>query len=164
MEAITLEQLSAYLPYKVKAVDRDMHIRTVVYNHFTYNLSTVGINHLIFTDGVLLNPHKLILRPLSDLTETIVHDGVSFNPLVELIKLQNPNFEFTGRYSDFLIEKDGYPRDCCRLMATMSIKIIPPFINHPHWVIKKLHEWHFDTFGLIEKGLAIDINTIKNEK
>lgn len=26
---------------------------------------------------------------------------------------------------------------------------------------KKLFEWHFDVFGLIPKGLAIDINTIE---
>jgi hypothetical protein len=29
-------------------------------------------------------------------------------------------------------------------------------------VISKLFEWHFDVFGLIEKGLAIDINTLSN--
>lgn len=28
---------------------------------------------------------------------------------------------------------------------------------------QKLLEWHFDIFGLIEKGLAIDINTLQNE-
>ena len=26
----------------------------------------------------------------------------------------------------------------------------------------KLLEWHFDIFGLIEKGLAIDINTLND--
>lgn len=29
-------------------------------------------------------------------------------------------------------------------------------------VIQRLFEWHFDVFGLIEKGLAIDINTLDN--
>ena len=28
--------------------------------------------------------------------------------------------------------------------------------------IEKLYEWHFDIHGLIEKGLAIDINTLKS--
>ena len=27
-------------------------------------------------------------------------------------------------------------------------------------LVSKLIEWHFDVFGLIEKGLAIDINTL----
>ena len=30
-----------------------------------------------------------------------------------------------------------------------------------HLDFEKLVSWHFDVFGLIEKGLAIDINTIK---
>lgn len=29
------------------------------------------------------------------------------------------------------------------------------------YILSKLFEWHIDVFGLIEKGLAIDINTIK---
>ena len=31
----------------------------------------------------------------------------------------------------------------------------------PKWIFDKLHEWHFDTKGLIKKDLAIDINTLK---
>ena len=31
-----------------------------------------------------------------------------------------------------------------------------------HLDFEKLVSWHFDVFGLIEKGLAIDINTIKD--
>ena len=30
----------------------------------------------------------------------------------------------------------------------------------PFWVGQKLFEWHFDVFGLIKKGLVIDINTL----
>ena len=30
----------------------------------------------------------------------------------------------------------------------------------PYNIVSKLFENHFDVFGLIEKGLAIDINTI----
>jgi hypothetical protein len=32
-----------------------------------------------------------------------------------------------------------------------------------HQDVQKLFEWHFDVFGLISKGLAIDINTLKNQ-
>ena len=50
-------------------------------------------------------------------------------------------------------------------------KIVPrsKFIGNPldykilensYNVIQKLLEWHFDIFGLIEKGFAIDINTL----
>ena len=33
----------------------------------------------------------------------------------------------------------------------------------PYQMIKILLEWHVDIFGLIDKGLAIEINTITNE-
>ena len=29
-----------------------------------------------------------------------------------------------------------------------------------YWKIEKLFEWHFDVFGLIEKGLAINVNDL----
>jgi hypothetical protein len=31
----------------------------------------------------------------------------------------------------------------------------------PNWTVEKLLEWHFDIYGLIEAGLAIDINTLE---
>jgi hypothetical protein len=35
---------------------------------------------------------------------------------------------------------------------------------NPSEIREKLAEWHFDVFGLIEKNLAIDINTLENER
>ena len=35
-------------------------------------------------------------------------------------------------------------------------------IQEPKNDYEKLFEWHFDIFGLIEKGLAIDINTLSD--
>ena len=32
----------------------------------------------------------------------------------------------------------------------------------PHGLVSILYEFHFDVFGLIENGLAIDINTLNN--
>jgi hypothetical protein len=29
------------------------------------------------------------------------------------------------------------------------------------WITDRLTEWHFDIFGLIDDGLAVDINTVK---
>ena len=34
----------------------------------------------------------------------------------------------------------------------------------PYGVVEKLLEWHFDIFGLLEKGLAVDINTINKNQ
>ena len=37
-------------------------------------------------------------------------------------------------------------------------------LSNTYQEVQKLLEWHFDVFGLIEQGLAIDINTIKIEE
>lgn len=36
-------------------------------------------------------------------------------------------------------------------------------VGHQKQLFEKLYEWHFDIDGLIEKGLAIDINTLESE-
>ena len=78
---------------------------------------------------------KPILRPLSDLTKEIEVNGEKFVPLDELWKYHN----FSAmRWGD--IETDP--------------------TRYPYTIVEKLLEWHFDIHGLIEKGLAIDINTL----
>jgi len=77
---------------------------------------------------------KPIFRPLSDLTKEIEHNGVKFIPAQ---KLGESGFVFPGHTWVHMV------------------------LELPYWVIEKLIEWHFDVFGLIEKGLAIDINTIE---
>jgi hypothetical protein len=69
---------------------------------------------------------KLILRPLSDLTDDQI------NELDTLHDFSNMSF--------------------------MSIKLNP--LRYPYVIVNKLFEWHFDVFGLIPEGLAIDINTL----
>jgi len=78
---------------------------------------------------------KQILSPLSDLTKEIEVNGEKFVPLDELWKYHN----FSAmRWGD--IETDP--------------------TRYPYTIVEKLLEWHFDIHGLIEKGLAIDINTL----
>lgn len=58
-----------------------------------------------------------------------------------------PLSDLTNKESNLLLDKDI-------LAVTYDIKLIR------YGDVLKLLEWHFDVFGLIEKGLAIDINTI----
>lgn len=78
---------------------------------------------------------KLILRPMSDFYNQInVRDGLII-----------PN--------DFLMEKFG---DTSCITYNMLVG------SYTKWeFVKKLAEWHFDIFGLIEKGLAISIHDVK---
>lgn len=79
---------------------------------------------------------KIILRPLSDLTKEITVNGETFVPLVTL-----------------------YNSDYYRKGMNEVISNVMHLKNQIFWY-SRLFEWHFDVFGLIKKGLAIDINTL----
>lgn len=74
-----------------------------------------------------------VCRPLSDLTKPITHNGETFVPM-EKIELSQLDPDIVTRWikAELLIFKN-------------SLKLI---------------EWHFDIAGLIEKGEAIDVNTL----
>ena len=66
------------------------------------------------------------------------------------------------------LSKDMLSKYYKHLMADDLDKIIEDTIawplNQSYTFTQKLLEWHFDIFWLIEKNLAIDINTIKCTK
>ena len=137
---LELKHLAPYLPYGV-----------MIYSKFknSDNYSTFEINHKNFNSTLTHNSRKPILRPLSDLSEVIEHNNEKFIPTE-------------------LLDSDEYPID---FFVDTNFEYILDWINcyqknhHilflPFGLINQLIEWHFDVFGLIEKGLAIDINTIK---
>lgn len=86
---------------------------------------------------------KPILRPLSDLTKQMEIDGLKTIPTFELERIY-PEFGFAVRE-----------------IATTDVDILKIEITSiPYKIMEQLFEWHFDVFGLIDAGLAIDINTI----
>jgi len=93
----------------------------------------VGRHHG-YLKPLYLGDFKPILRPLSLLTKEIEHLGERFVP-----------------YDTNIFTKYR--------MNTLHPKHIN-IVGMPYWCVQKLIEWHFDVFGLIEKGLAVDINTL----
>ena len=73
---------------------------------------------------------KPILRPLSDLTKEIEHNAEKFIPIQEL-----ESYDIT--------------------IGVVAITTSNIYLQRL-WVIQKLLEWHFDVFGLIHAGLAIE--------
>ena len=134
MNKMKLEQkhIAPYLPYGLK-------IMVVGYNRLNAIVSLTP-SYLADTTGV-----KLILRPLSDLTKEIEFNGKRFIPDLW--------FNDTD-YTDYF--EEDFLRGITRRKNPYNIK------QCSYQVIQKLIEWHFDIFGLIEEGLAIDINTLKN--
>lgn len=80
---------------------------------------------------------KPVLRPLSDLLKDV---EFSSDKVLEMDDLE---YDFTDVQIDMLNENKLHSQVC--------------------WVVfQRLIENHFDVFGLIKQGLAIDINTLKN--
>lgn len=149
MGSLKLEHLTPYLPYGLRALFGHDGVRIMTVctrSHVGRNLEC-GSGNFIYT----YNRVKPILRPLSDLTKEIEHDGEKFVPNVKLkhirigIDIYKPlNLD---RPLEINIETENY---------SQQIDLYDGYL-----VVQKLIEWHFDVFGLIDKDLAVDINTLK---
>src|SRR5690625_2245831 len=98
---------------------------------------------------------KLILRPLSDLDKDITHNGKTFNPVKELIKMPitKENNALMAFYSLNTIGVGKYLEDVANYGD-----INQKYLSYP--LATKLMEWHFDIFGLHEKNLCVYYNEI----
>lgn len=148
MKELKLEHLAPYLPY-------DLKITHVGQPEVMYTMNTI-INSCFIGDHSNLDDEyntklyliKPILRPLSDLTKEIEVNGKKFVPAEYLWMCdiaEWKSFEIYGKIPDYW--------DAC-------MKVIP--YETEYRTMQKLFKMHFDVFGLIEKGLAIDINDVKN--
>ncbi len=107
-------------------------------------------------NNVLEMKVKPILRPLSDLTKEIEVNGVTFEPAYF--------FEITDDSDSYCYEFDSGNIKLIKLLESISKHNIHFDIKFlPNIVVEKLYEWHFDIHGLIEKGLAINVNTLKHD-
>jgi len=134
MENIKLKHLAPYLPYGLKMISKaegkSAYITTIKRRLKRIETLTPELMEVM----IFLN-RKPILRPLSDLTKEIEYNGEKFKPSE---RLAIPLFD----------------SDMQKYITQGEVAGIP------FWVSQKYFEWHFDVFSLIEKGLAIDINTL----
>ena len=129
---LELKHLAPYLPYGLKAVIRLREDSSLpIDDECTVNVTCFEAAYL----DSEYEEFKPILRPLSDL-KTIEKE----------IKLVDSYWYV----DDYLTEK-------CTVDKIYPLHVIE-FI--PYAIMQVLLKYHFDVFGLIEKGLAIDINTI----
>lgn len=152
--------MAAYLPYKLQIqLKRKIYPRGIEVKE----LGIQELHYLNFTSFEI----KPILRPLSDLIKIININDDSFTPLYYLNRMRGVMLSIE-EYD--LFEDDGNCLICKYAgvysfyfeLQTMSfydngVNGISPQLE----MFKKLHEWHFDLYGLIDCGLAIDINTLK---
>jgi len=106
------------------------------------NVATIVPENITF---ILNNQEKckLPLRPMSDITKEIWINGKKFVPMRYFFELYGG-----GYYS--------YESFCTHEKFTITENSSIYFED-----AQKLIEWHFDIFGLIDAGLAININDIQ---
>ena len=141
---LELKHLAPYLPYGLE-VEHEGHIAVIVSlylpaghpnNHDLWIVSMEDKNDRELSCGVNFKEIQPILRPLSDLTKEI-EEGKK--PIAEWLMLcKNSKGVWSFDTNDF---------------STWELTAVVNEIN-------LLFKNHFDVFGLIEKGLAIDINTL----
>jgi hypothetical protein len=126
---LTIEHLAAYLPYGVT-------IKHNYFNHYgleDHTLSILSWYNIkrVKSKGIIIP----LLRPLSQLTETIEHNGERFVPSQK-------------------IDDMGY-RVHPLTYESIGVHALP------YWVMQLLLSWHFDIFQLCDSGLAEPIPSIE---
>lgn len=119
---LELKHLAPYLPYNLELKTLNGSSR------YTLNLKELAIFDI--NDSIQLQ-HKPILRPLSDLTKEIEHNGEKFVP--------NKELDWALAIVENMVEQGN---------------ITGYGLSWDLWEL--LFEWHFDVFGLIPEGLAIE--------
>lgn len=139
-----LEQkhLASYLPYglKIQGQTHEEIAELSALSKYGINIKDRSFQYGEWADIFDIKP---ILRPLSDLTKEIEIDGEKFVPYEKCKSVVNES-QWIKICNTIDINGGEYSNIC----------------DMPYWWVNKLFEWHFDVFGLIEKGLAVDINTL----
>ena len=143
---LELEHLAPYLPYNLEILFEYRPFFKCYPNYFKTELLHPSNILIIGKKTYSVISSKPKLRPLSDLTKEIEVNGEKFVPY-DYFYNDPENDWFDGNvWMNYMFEGN---------LEKTEIAFIP------FYVIQKLAEWHFDIFGLIEKGLAVDINTQK---
>jgi hypothetical protein len=175
MEKLELKHLVGYLPYGLRGITaflpNTIFIIDGIVKDRIKGFTESGNNVPL---GCGLVEFKPILRPLSDLTKEIEVNGEKFVPIGVLLNIALKNVKKEKELEPW------YDSNSVCFSAVVKTKKGCLNISFDHTdnsfvminegrticvpnqleLFEKLYEWHFDIHGLIENGLAIDINTI----
>ncbi len=157
MEKLELKHLAPYLPYGLKWMKGNNKYNTA-------HLSTKRIGIISQKGFGDIEKHsfeylpknlKPILRPLSDLTKEIEVNGEKFVP-IECLDYGCVEYDYIFKSSNDYVNISILNEQLEQIDIIQSDNIALT----SHGTVNKLISWHFDVFGLIKSGLAIDINTL----
>jgi len=158
MEKLTLKEIAGYLP------DVEILILNHKCDYVGIEIAKVNGHYFIGEDiyltyeggstGKKLGTEcKLILLGLEMLTKTIVHHGVEIIPIHELEKkFTHFDFQFTDYFGILL-----------KIKPSVNLPNQYFMVEDVNLINKMLYEWHFDIFGLLKAGKAIDKSTLNSK-
>lgn len=186
-QKLELKHIAGYLPYGLKVEHIDYDYSDKVENKVV-DVIFLAKDCIGFSDGADYYFHpedmddynpsiKPLIRPMSDLYKPCLEDGKI--PIVELAKIAGNHFtdykisNITKPHSDiFICGVKWYDEgdECYYVFGWDDVngfgfhnydtkEIL--FVPHQIQLFEKLYQWHFDIHGLIEKNLALDMNTIR---
>lgn len=167
-----MEKLESYqlIPYILHDLKLSWH------NGETIDATLTNISHIIQRSIEYPNMEiwKPLLRPWSDINKQISHKGDKFVPIEIIGKKLVENGEFFNGLFGWNVPTGGddYVDYYINLAIVNNIVMLETWSGEPNesfsYVIDKsvidykifemLVSWHFDVFGLIEKGFAKPIN------
>jgi hypothetical protein len=186
---LEFKHIASNLPYGLKAADKHGNVKEVCMYQVPFqsglsnpeSVSLVGLNLLLEPEKYRVDTMRPILRPLSQLTEKISHNGEEFVPLVRLYEMAVTNiYTFVPEYE---IELIGYEEPTFGIVTrdiddrkrngfTLNVPYEFGFrfefdlsldneqasssgsTLNQYELFQKLHEWHFDVSNLIGNDLA----------
>ncbi|OED34232.1 hypothetical protein AB832_07700 [Flavobacteriaceae bacterium (ex Bugula neritina AB1)] len=152
---LELKHVAPYLPYYLEAINEDKEIKCVRWGIQTYTKRHVGLNFLLIKQD---NDFKPLLRPMSDLFKNIEHQGKKVN-VAELIVNWDDDLEMSREETGNKAIWDD-DQECFLRFNIRTDRKHDNFVNGlRYWIVEILFEYHFDVFGLIEKGLAEPIKS-----
>ena len=169
-----LKYLASYLPYGLKFMHEGVVLQIselkstsrwkVWANNSTKCNRAYFIKNGLIGNGFILSKIKPLLLPLSALTEPMEDGSVPAIKLAELLiekGIKNdiaPTIPFTSKIVTKPFGKMLKVTKCDEWYLMLSFDE-PERVQHV--IFEKLIEWHFDIYGIIDAGLAIDKRTLK---
>lgn len=136
---LTREHLAGYLPYELQGFVEKGNIPFTLDGIQYYADDEIWC--LFGKEECLIQQFTPILYPLSYFTKPIELNGGKFIPSKAL---QDGSFSVTF------------------LLTAINARDWDETLNANYRLVLRLLEWHFDIHGLIESGLAIDVNTLSD--
>ena len=160
-----IKYLSCYLPYAIRVSNGVSTEQIISIDYASKQVTTLFRGHLenVYPIDEIIN--DIVLRPMSDLV-TVSDINIGTNPLIyeiakQIAKLQSTPSKYGG--CTYIRKDDSY---VVRILCGDNFNITHEVCIPTNIKVMPLHiadlflEYHFDIFGLINKGLAININKI----